>query len=100
MVGAAISYTLTMFILNFIYWLFVKVKFELQPFGKAHLLVLLVSAVALAVGLYLPLVHNIWFDVILRSGIVAIVYVSLSYLLKISADINELFDNVLKFKKR
>jgi O-antigen/teichoic acid export membrane protein len=99
MVGAAISYTLTMFILNFIYWLFVKIKFGLQPFGKAHLLVLLVSAAALVVGLYLPLVHNIWLDVILRSGIVAVVYVSLSYLLKISADINELFDSVLKFKK-
>ena len=99
MIGAAISYTFTMFLLNFIYWLFVKVKFGLQPFGKAHLLVLLVSAIALLVGLYVPLVHNIWFDMVLRSGIVGVVYIGLSYLLKISTDINELFDNVLKVKK-
>jgi O-antigen/teichoic acid export membrane protein len=100
MEGAAISYTLTMFILNFIYWLFVKVKFGLQPFGKAHLLVLLVSAIALLIGLYLPLVHNIWLDMILRSGIVAVVYISLAYFLKISDDINILFDKVLKTNKQ
>lgn len=99
MIGAAISYTLTMLILNFIYWLFVKVKFGLQPFGKAHLLVLLVSGVSLLIGLYLPLVHNIWFDMVLRSIVVAIAYVGLSYVLKISADINELFNGFLKLKR-
>lgn len=96
--GAAISYTITMSALNFMYWLFVKVKFGLQPFGKAHLLVLLVSTIALLVGLYLPLVHNIWVDVCLRSAIVGTVYLSLSYFLKISPDINELFDGFLKKK--
>lgn len=100
MVGAAISYTLTMFILNFIYWLFVKVKFGLQPFGKAHLLVILISIIALLIGLYLPLVHNIWVDMLLRSAIVGVVYIALAYLLKISDDINQLFDGVLKLRKR
>lgn len=54
--GTAISYALIMFILNFTYWLFVKVKFGLQPFGRAYLLVLLVSTITLPVSLYVSLV--------------------------------------------
>ncbi|MDB5029908.1 polysaccharide biosynthesis C-terminal domain-containing protein [Mucilaginibacter sp.] len=98
MMGAAVAYFLTMFILNFLYWIYVKVKFGLQPFGRAHVLILLVGLVSLLIGLYLPLVHNIYIDMVLRSGIVAATYVSLSYFLKISDDINILFDKVLKHK--
>ncbi|MES2377278.1 MAG: oligosaccharide flippase family protein [Bacteroidota bacterium] len=96
MIGAAIAYFLAMFILNFAYWLFIKVRFGLQPFGKTHFLILLISTVALLIGLYLPLNHNVYIDMVLRSAIVTVIYVSLAYFLKISVDINLLIDKVVK----
>jgi O-antigen/teichoic acid export membrane protein len=98
MMGAGVAYFLAMFMLNFAYWLYIKVKFKLQPFGKTHLLILIISAVTLLTGLYLPLNHNIYIDMVLRSAIVTIIYVSLAYVLKISLDINSLIDKIVKPK--
>ncbi|AYL98684.1 lipopolysaccharide biosynthesis protein [Mucilaginibacter celer] len=96
MMGAAISYLVTMLVLNFTYWLFIKVKFGLQPFGKAHLYALLVFAVCMLIGIYLPRLKNVYADMLYRSVIVGIVYAFLAYILKISEDINLIFDRILK----
>jgi O-antigen/teichoic acid export membrane protein len=94
MMGAAVSYFLTMLLLNFAYWLFVKLKFGLQPFGKSHLLIVGISLVAFFVGIYLPLTANIWFDTVYRSVIVLLIYCLLAYKLKISEDINDTFNKI------
>lgn len=94
MMGAAVSYFLTMLLLNFAYWLFVKIKFGLQPFGKAHLLIVGISLAAFLVGIYLPLMANIYLDTIYRSIIVSLIYCLLAYKLKISEDINETFNKI------
>ncbi|TSJ44309.1 hypothetical protein FO440_09065 [Mucilaginibacter corticis] len=99
MMGAAVSYSLTMFVLNFLYWIFVKIKFGLQPFDKTHFLILVISAISLLAGLYLPLGHNIYIDMILRSAIVGAIYIVLAYLLKISEDVNQVINKVLNLKK-
>jgi O-antigen/teichoic acid export membrane protein len=96
MMGAALSYLITMFILNFAYWLFIKIKFNLQPFAKAHLYILLTFTVCLLIGLYLPPLKNLFVDMVYRSGIIGIIYVFLAYFLKISEDINIIFDRILK----
>jgi O-antigen/teichoic acid export membrane protein len=95
-IGAALAYTITTFVLNFAYWLFLKVKFNLQPFGKAHVLILLVSLITLAIGWYLPAIGNVWVDFIIRSALVTVVYVLLSYFLNISEDINLLINKALR----
>ena len=99
MMGAAVAYLLSMFILNFLYWIFVKIKFGLQPFDKTHFLILVISAISLAAGLYLPLGHNVYIDMILRSAIVGAIYISLAYLFKISEDVNQVINKVLNLKK-
>ncbi|QEM12719.1 lipopolysaccharide biosynthesis protein [Mucilaginibacter rubeus] len=96
MMGAAVSYLLTMFVLNFAYWLFIKIKFNLQPFAKAHLYILMIFTVCLLIGLYLPQLKNVVLDMVYRSAIVGVVYVFFAYVLKISEDINVIFDRVLK----
>ncbi|MDN5286281.1 MAG: hypothetical protein JWR38_2555 [Mucilaginibacter sp.] len=98
MMGAAITYVLVVFLLNFAYWLFVKVKFKLQPFTKVHVWILLMSIICLLTGLYLPVLKNVYADMVYRSIIVGVVYTGLAYFLKISADINNIFDRVLKRK--
>lgn len=96
MMGAAVAYFMTMFVLNFLYWIYVKIKFGLQPFGRTHLLIIIISVVALITGLYLPLGHNVYIDMLLRSAIVGAIYISLAYVLKISDDANQLIDGILK----
>lgn len=96
MMGAALSYLITMFVLNFAYWLFIKIKFNLQPFAKAHLYILLIFTVCLLIGLYLPPLKNVFADMVYRSGIIGVVYVFFAYILKISEDINIIFDRILK----
>ena len=95
MMGAAVSYFLTMLVINFAYWLFVKVKFGLQPFGKAHIHILFLSLMCLLIGLYLPLISNIYLDAIYRSIIIFIIYALFTYKLKISEDVNQVFDKIL-----
>lgn len=99
MMGAAVAYLATMFVLNFVYWLFIKIKFRLQPFDKTYIYILIIGLVSLFAGLYLPVVPGFFFDLVYRSGIVAILYVSLSYLFKISEDINLIFDKVANFQQ-
>ena len=99
MMGAAIAYALSMFILNFMYWLYVKLKFKLQPFKKAHLLIILISVIALVAGKLLPSINNFWIDMLLRSSIVLVIYAMLTYFFEISDDINALFNKVLKRNK-
>lgn len=95
--GAAVAYLLTMFMLNFVYWLFLKVKFNLQPFGKAHLLIIIISLVAIFAGWLLPVLKNVWIDALIRSVLITFIYIALAYFLKISEDINLIFNKILKF---
>jgi len=93
--GAAIAYLITMLFLNIIYWSFIKIRFNIHPFGKAHLFIAGISLVCLALGLYLPLLENIYFDLIYRSAIVALLYSVLVYVFKVSEDINSIVDKKL-----
>ncbi len=99
MMGAAIAYLATMFALNFAYWLFIKVKFKLQPFDITYAYILIISLVSLLAGLFLPVIPGFFLDLIYRSAIVTLIYISLAYLFKISEDINLILDKVVKFKQ-
>jgi len=97
--GAAIAYFLTMVLLNFMYWLFLKIKFDLQPFGKAHLLIMLISIITFCAGWFMPSIFNFWVDMIIRSGVVGLIYFTAVYFLNISEDINLVINKVLKISK-
>jgi O-antigen/teichoic acid export membrane protein len=93
--GAAMAYLLTMIALNFSYWMYNKLKFNLQPFNGAFLKVILVSLISLLLGIFLPQINFFLFDIIIRSTLVALVFTGLSYRLKISLDINEFIDQII-----
>jgi O-antigen/teichoic acid export membrane protein len=96
MMGAAVAYLATMFVLNFAYWLFLKIKFNLQPFGKAHAYILGIFAICLPVGLFLPRLTNIYLDMAYRSCTMGAIYVFLAYFFAVSDDINIIFEKVFK----
>lgn len=100
MLGAAVAYSGTMFALNFTYWLYLALKYKLQPFNFKFILVFFIALVSLAIGLLLPYIFNFYVDVFVRSTFVTIMYLGLCYGFKISSDINEFMlqiVNKLKF---
>jgi len=87
--GAAIAYLITMTGLNFCTWFYIKYRFKMQPFNYRHLLVLVVSAVSFLAGKYFWRMPNLYLDIVLRSGVTTLVYILMTYLFKISEDVNE-----------
>ncbi len=94
MLGAAMAYTLTMFVLNFAYWLYLFKRYKLQPFNFNFIKVILIAAISLTVGLLLPYLHNFYLDVVYRSVIVGLIYIGFIRYFKISPDINEFIDQI------
>ena len=68
----------------------------MQPFNVKHVLIILISLVSLLLGLKLPYMYNFYLDVIVRSGIVALVFLFFTYKLKISEDINDFIGSFLQ----
>lgn len=101
MLGAALAYTITTFALNFTYWLYLNLKYKLQPFNFQFVKLIFIGIIALVVGLILPKFGNFYIDVMLRSSLLTIIYLGLSYIFKISPDINDFINQIilkLKFK--
>lgn len=92
--GAALAYLLTMTGLNFTYWLFIKLKFGFQPFGRSHLRIFLISGIAFLAGWLLPYLFNFWIDVAVRSLLTGSIYLILAYRMAISEDINQFVDQI------
>jgi len=98
--GAALAYLITMSVLNFVTWFYIKYRFKMQPFGYKHIAVLFISLFSLAVGHYFWRMPNVFVDIVVRSAITTVFYSLLTYLFKISPDINEKVDNTLALLKK
>jgi O-antigen/teichoic acid export membrane protein len=105
--GAAWSTTTVMLIFNFLKFLFVWKKLDMQPFSKNTVLVLIAGVPALAAGYFLPhffetgrhiYVHT-FFDVALRSSLIVIVYLVMLLWLKPSKDMEEYVASIRKNKR-
>ena len=95
--GAAIASLLSTLIFNLAKFLFLFKKYQLQPFNKKYLLVVLISLVAYFSGYLLPKMDSYLIDIVLRSSLVGGLYLALSYALHISTDFNEFVKKQLKF---
>lgn len=85
--GAAIAITLSIFVFNFIKWAFLFKAYKLQPFSRKNLLVLIISAIALVIGINIPLIKNIYIDIFVRSSAATIIYFGLLIIFNVSEDL-------------
>jgi len=97
--GAALSYLLTMIFTNFSFWLFLLLKFKMQPFTMKIGLILLISAISLAIGCFVPKMGPFILDTCIRSLLVSFIFGALTYVFQISPDINEVIDQHVLRKK-
>jgi len=94
--GASIATAFTAFIYNLGKFLFVKNRFDLQPFSKETLLTIVVGLVVLGINYVLPALDNFMLDVIYRSAILGILYLVAVFYLRLSPDLNNALTQVLK----
>ncbi|RUT78748.1 lipopolysaccharide biosynthesis protein [Ancylomarina longa] len=86
--GAAVATLFSSFCFNFLKYLFLLKKYKFQAFNYKFLLVILIAMIAYLAGYFLPKLHWFVLDIAVRSGLVGAVYLILTYLLKISEDVN------------
>lgn len=87
--GAALATFISMLIFNTTKLIFIKKNFNMQPFSVKHLYVFVILLFSFAVGWFLPVLGNIYIDILYRSSITAGIYFTLVYVFKLSEDINE-----------
>jgi O-antigen/teichoic acid export membrane protein len=94
--GAAVATMVSMLLFNFLKWIFLKWKYNMQPFGVKNLLVLIIGIISLLAGLYFPKIDNLYLDLAVRSSLTALVYFGLLFIFKVSEDINNKIYKILK----
>lgn len=95
-VGAAMATAISIFLGNSASLLVLWYFYDMQPFTRNTVYSILLAAGVLAFSYLLPFVHDIYIDTIVRSIVIASVFLSLSYRWNLSEDVNQLIDKSLK----
>ncbi|HZK95041.1 MAG TPA: polysaccharide biosynthesis C-terminal domain-containing protein [Prolixibacteraceae bacterium] len=94
--GAAIGGAVSLSILNLLRFLYLWYKFNLQPFNLKFILVAAIGISAYLISSLLPILPNFITDIIVRSSILTVLFCLPVYLLKLSPDINDKADEMLR----
>lgn len=90
--GAALATAITVLITNILNQWFVFKSFKMHPFSKPMIKILLIAIIACCIGFVIPRFTDLIFlDVIIRTSILAGVYLFLVIYGKVSDDVNETF---------
>lgn len=87
--GAAIATAISFFTFNYLKWRFIVRKFNMQPLTIRQVYTFAAGLLTFLLGEVLPLLGNVFIDIIYRSISVSIFYFLMIILLKVSSDINE-----------
>lgn len=93
--GAAIATALSIFIYNFIKFIFVWMKFGMQPFRWNSLAVIVIATGCLWFSSYIPYLYNFFIDVAVRSLSITLVFIGLILLLNLSEDVKTLLHHMV-----
>jgi O-antigen/teichoic acid export membrane protein len=87
--GAAMSFLLTKLIVNLTLMYFVKRRFRMMPYNYKFLMVILFGGIAFLAGWFIPLMTNLYLDILVRSAVITVIFMALIIFFRISEDINE-----------
>ena len=98
--GAAIASFLAMLTFNLSKFLFVWVKFKIQPFSMGSIKLLAIIGLVLWVNQWIPTLELTLLDILIRSTVISVLLFGLTIGLKVSEEVNSLvFGFVNRFKK-
>ncbi|HOZ30877.1 MAG TPA: polysaccharide biosynthesis C-terminal domain-containing protein [Bacteroidales bacterium] len=98
-IGAGIASAISFFIYFILRFIYIKIKFGFQPFDWKHLIIILMSASSYFISLLLPQVGNFVVDIIIRSGLLCVLFGIPLYFTGYSEEYNLLVLRVLKMFK-
>jgi O-antigen/teichoic acid export membrane protein len=99
--GASAASAVSTFVYLLLQFVFVYRKWGFQPYNHKYLLLIVVALTVYATAILLPGTQNSLVNILIKSPIIFIMFVSFSYFLKISTDLNLLVDqNITKLTKR
>jgi O-antigen/teichoic acid export membrane protein len=94
--GAALATMIVVLAYGFVKIIYIKSKLKMQPFSAKTGVILVLILVLFVVFYYLKLDFHPLLNIILRSTVIGLIYLVITYKLKISAEINTQIDKLLK----
>jgi O-antigen/teichoic acid export membrane protein len=88
LLGAAIASCLSFLLYNLSRYIFILVKFKMQPYDMSFLKVLGAGAIGFGVAFLVPSMSNAYADTVARSAAFMIIYLPLIYRMHVSPDLN------------
>ena len=95
--GAAIAVFATYLIRSLLVIGFVKYKFGMFCYSPKHLLVILFASIAACISYLIPITGILIVDILIKSAVVTVIYISLILKFKISVDVNILFNKLFSY---
>ena len=99
-VGAALASALSNFVFMFIEFVFLRIKFNFQPYNYKFLVVLAIGGFAYLISFFVPILDNFILDIIVRSLLITFIFVGMILIFKISEDINQKAKQLINFIKK
>lgn len=100
MIGAALGSLLSISGASLMRVFYLKRNMNLFPYRKIHLRCLAIGILTFVVVSLVPAFHNFLIDLLMRCLLIAILFIGLSYLFRISDDFNQIADKFLKQTRR
>jgi O-antigen/teichoic acid export membrane protein len=97
LIGAAIAAFISKIVTNSMFVITLQKKYKLFPFNYKHIIIAGIGLFVYFINYFLPVNENYIFDIIYRSGIITLVFVTLIYLTKVSEDLNETMKYILNY---
>jgi O-antigen/teichoic acid export membrane protein len=90
--GAAFATCLSKLVTDLGLFLFLNIKYKLQPYSMRYVWIILFAGIAYIAGYIIPEIRNLYLDIIVRSGVITIVFLVLMLKTKMLYELNEKFD--------
>ena len=93
--GAAFASLISYVVFYLLRLAFVWYHFQMQPFAWSSVVILLIAAFSYLVNSFLPYLGNLYLDILVRSGLITVVFGSLVYFTRLSPDLNTSAQQIL-----
>lgn len=94
--GAALASACSRLIYVLIRYLFLRIKFHMDPYNSKYLILIAVTILSYLAGFILPVLSNYIIDILVRSSIVLLVFSILVIVFPISGDVHSLYLKAVK----
>jgi O-antigen/teichoic acid export membrane protein len=98
--GAALAAMASMLVFNILKFVFIYQKFDIQPYRRNHIRILLIGIIAYIITALFTYPDNLILNIILKSSLFSTLFILLNYLSKTSDDFIELVEKYVQFLRR